>query len=238
MQFHPHINPIRAFAEDELTGSALTGYAARAAARELIASWEDALADGNMSNLVGDVDDVICRLQAFKNKALEQLPFANGGLAGQPVAHWRERLADAGVSVLELEPNRTRWTFTGARLVGRPEGYLYVRDAVVEAVMVHLPEGGYALTPRQMAKARAHELAREVDGTGWCLLADRNVFGDLVHLVSKHRDRTLALRCDKPYHDFLRQCAKAEAYAHDHKETPLLTGAPPAELVVRPLRMN
>lgn len=238
MQFDPYIKPIRTFAENELTGGALSGYAARAAARELVASWEDALADGNISNLVGDVDDVICRLQAFKNKALEQLPFANGGLAGQSVAHWLERLAEAGVSVFEMEPNRTRWSFTGARLVGKPEGYQYVRDAVVEAVRVHLPEGGYALTPMQMAKARAHTLARNIEGTGWCLLADRNVFGDLVHLVSTQRDRTLALRCDKPYHDFLRQCAKAEAYAHDHKETPLPTGVQPAELVVRPLRMN
>lgn len=54
-------------------GADLAGYAAQAAARELVDNWADALLDRTSGHLAGDIDDVISVLIAFKNRATEIL---------------------------------------------------------------------------------------------------------------------------------------------------------------------
>jgi hypothetical protein len=56
----------------------LIGYAAQAAARELVKSWSDAVRDGNTANLLADVDEVIATLAAFKEQAKRILPSMDG----------------------------------------------------------------------------------------------------------------------------------------------------------------
>jgi hypothetical protein len=56
----------------------LIGYAAQAAARELVKSWSDAVRDGNTANLLADVDKVIATLAAFKEQAKRILPSMDG----------------------------------------------------------------------------------------------------------------------------------------------------------------
>jgi hypothetical protein len=60
-----------------LFGADLPGYAARAAAKELVENWIAAVADGNSDKFLADVDQVISTLTKFKEKAQSILPAAN-----------------------------------------------------------------------------------------------------------------------------------------------------------------
>ncbi|MBK3780295.1 hypothetical protein G3A43_08495 [Paraburkholderia aspalathi] len=232
MKYDPVINTLRDFVQTGL-GNHLAGYAARAAGQELLESWESALADGNKGNLANDIDKVIEQLQVLKAKALEELPLANDGLAGKPLEHWKQLLADQGITVYcSGLPRRQTSGFRFTGMAG--SDFVEERSAVIEAVKRYLPEGGYAFTPLQLATARVHPLAVSLGSTGWVMLADLNTFGQVVYLVSEHRDRSVAFPCDKPYHDFMRQRAWAENFAHERPETPQ-TPAEPAELVITPL---
>ncbi|MEX3983931.1 hypothetical protein AB4Y45_33640 [Paraburkholderia sp. EG287A] len=233
MSFDPTIINLRNFAQNEM-GSDLSTYSARGAIHELLESWEAALADGNKAQLAGDVDLVIEQLQKFKLKALALLPIANGGLEGKTLEEWKEKLAAIGVKVY-----RSGFEFrntSGFRFTGMNGGdYAEEHGAVIAAVKRYLPEGGYAFTPLQLARARIHSLATPLVGTGWLLLADSNTFGNVIYLVSQLRDISLAYECDKPYHDFMRQKAFAELYASEHPEKPNTVVAASAELVITPL---
>jgi hypothetical protein len=233
MKYDPVIDNLRVFVQTEL-GNHLAGYAARAAGQELLESWENALADGNNGKLADDVDQVIQRLQALKTKALEQLPLANDGLEGKSLEHWKQLLADQGITV--YRSGFSHRETSGSRFTGMAGAdYVDERKAVIEAVKRYLPEGGYAFTPLQLATARVHPLAEKLGSTGWVMLADLNTFGQVVYLVSEHHARSVAFPCDKPYHDFMRQRAWAEHFAHEKPEKPEAQAAEPAELVITPL---
>lgn len=60
-----------------LFGADLPGYAARAAAKELVENWIAAVADGNSDKLLPDVDQVITTLSKFKEQVQSILPAAN-----------------------------------------------------------------------------------------------------------------------------------------------------------------
>jgi len=105
------INELKHFVSSEINRKELIGYAAEAAAKELLVSWEAALLDGNEDTLVADVDEVIEKLQAFKAKARAVLPVINGGFAGVDKDVWLERLASAGVLLYEV-PESGSWGFT------------------------------------------------------------------------------------------------------------------------------
>jgi len=193
--------------------TSLQGYAARFAANELLGNWKEALTDGNTDDLVADIDDVIRRLQAFKAQAQATLPYVNGGHNPKAV-EWEMRLATLGIVVGE-SVEEGGWSFKGSIA----NGCRTRRQAVWAAVEQYLPDGGYALDSRQMAQARYAKLAQPIAATGWLLLADRNTFGNVVHLVSVSRDFAVAFRSKEPYHDYLRVQARAEGFAHAHKET-------------------
>jgi hypothetical protein len=55
----------------------LSGYAAQAAAKELVASWHDALSEASPDDLIGDLDDAIKLLIEFREHAATILPAAN-----------------------------------------------------------------------------------------------------------------------------------------------------------------
>lgn len=67
----------------------LSGYAAQAAVQVLIKNWEVALQEGWPHNLVADIDNVVAVLRDVQQKAREQLPLENGGLAGKSVEAWK-----------------------------------------------------------------------------------------------------------------------------------------------------
>lgn len=65
-------------AEGETFFSAdLHGYAAQAAAKELVENWITAVAEGNSDHLLADVDQVIAKLAKFKEQVQSILPAAN-----------------------------------------------------------------------------------------------------------------------------------------------------------------
>lgn len=109
------IEILTAHVNAELHGGELAGYAAQAAAKELLTNWRAALADGSADTLVHDVDQVIARLQAFRAEAVKELPVANGGLAGFTLAQWKTRLADRDVEIYPCPQHRiSRFGFTGS----------------------------------------------------------------------------------------------------------------------------
>jgi hypothetical protein len=160
---------------------------------------------------------VITRLRAFKEKAFGLLPVRNGGQGGKSIDEWRQQLAERAIEV--ASNGLAGWRFT------RQHGADYVmeRDAVFAAVKRNLPEGGYVPNAQQMAKARAQSQKCEVGGTGWLLLD----LDDVVYLVSKSRDVTIAFPCEKPCQDFRRLRAYAQMYAYDYPE-PKTEAAPAA----------
>lgn len=97
-------------AEGETYFSAdLAGYAAQAAAKELVESWVTAVAEGHSDHLVTDVDQVIAKLSKFKEQVQSILPEANviengwAPIAGamtdkQYVAHRGSRCPSCGSS--------------------------------------------------------------------------------------------------------------------------------------------
>ena len=128
------IDNLRAYANDDLCGSELAGYAARAAALELLTNWEAAVSDGSKDNLVGEVDLVIARLQKFREEAAKELPVANGGLAGFSLAQWKIRLADRDIEIYPCPQHRiSRYGFTG----GEDADYTSEDDAIKAAVAHH-----------------------------------------------------------------------------------------------------
>lgn len=87
----------------------------------------------------------------------------------------------------------------------------------------------------QMARMRAHPVARELEETGWLILADLNVCGDVVYLVSKYRDVAMEFPHGKPYHEHLRAYCTASIHAQSNPEK-----APEAakeDLVIVPLQV-
>lgn len=82
LECHVGLQPGAAL-EGDLTPADLSGFAAQAALKELLANWREALADECQGNLVGDIDDVVAYLQAFKAKAQAVLPREYGGLGEQ-----------------------------------------------------------------------------------------------------------------------------------------------------------
>ncbi|WP_157639726.1 hypothetical protein [Burkholderia ubonensis] len=102
------------FAQNELHGGDLSGYAATHAALVLLDNWQDALKDGSKDNLVQDVDKVIARLQTFRAEAVKALPAENGGLAGRSLADWKERLAKRRIEIYPCPQHRIgRYGYTG-----------------------------------------------------------------------------------------------------------------------------
>lgn len=81
------------------------------------------------------------------------------------------------------------------------------------------------------AKIRNHIRARP-SVNGWVVMDDRNFTGNTVYLVSRYRDFGIAFHHEEPYHDHLRACHQAGAYAEMHVES---APAPTSELVVKPL---
>lgn len=125
------IGSLRRYAEQDLHGTDLRGYAARDAAKVLLVNWEDAIADGNKDNLVADIDLVIDYLRQFQREARTNLPLVNGGLGGYAAEYWLDKLAEENISVYEVESgNPGYFSFTGSNAnLFRSE-----EDAVVAAV--------------------------------------------------------------------------------------------------------
>jgi len=120
------------FAQTELHGGDLTGYAARDAALVLLGNWQDALQDGSKDDLLQDVDRVIARLQKFRAEAARQLPVVNGGLNGISLDEWKVRLAKKGVEIYPCPQHRiARFGFTGS------EDSDYLEEDVVAAAVAH-----------------------------------------------------------------------------------------------------
>ncbi|ENZ77734.1 MULTISPECIES: hypothetical protein [Ralstonia] len=62
---------------ETLFGADLSGYAAHAAAKELVENWITAVADVSSDHLLADVDQVIATLAKFKEQVQSILPAAN-----------------------------------------------------------------------------------------------------------------------------------------------------------------
>jgi hypothetical protein len=108
------IDTLRAFANGEMCGTDLAGYAARDAAEVLMADWESAVDEDSGDPLISDVDQVIARLQRFRDAAAKELPVANGGLAGFSLAQWKIRLSDRDIEIYPCPQHRiSRFGFTG-----------------------------------------------------------------------------------------------------------------------------
>ena len=108
------IKTLREFAQNDLHGGDLTGYAARDASLVLLDSWQDALKDGSKEDLAQDIDRVIARLMNFREEAVKALPTENGGLAGRTLDDWKERLAKKHVEIYPCPQHRIgRYGYTG-----------------------------------------------------------------------------------------------------------------------------
>jgi hypothetical protein len=126
------IKTLTDFANNELHGGDLTGYAARDAANSLLENWQAALSDGSKDHLLSDIDKVIARLQTFRSEAAKQLPVVNGGLAGVSLEEWKERLAKKRVDIYPCPQHRiARFGFTGC------EDSDYLEEEVVAAAVAH-----------------------------------------------------------------------------------------------------
>lgn len=111
----------------------LSGYAAQAAVQVLIKNWEVALQEGWPHNLVADIDNVVAVLRDVQQKAREQLPLENGGLAGKSVEVWKALLEDIDVSVYEAEDLPGQFGYTGCDA----DDYLSEEEAVNAAVLAN-----------------------------------------------------------------------------------------------------
>jgi len=126
------IKTLTEFANTELHGGDLAGYAARDAANALLENWQAALSDGSKDDLLSDIDKVIARLQTFRAEAAKQLPVVNGGLAGVSLEEWKERLAKKRVEIYPCPQHRiARFGFTGC------EDSDYLEEEVVAAAVAH-----------------------------------------------------------------------------------------------------
>ncbi len=126
------IKTLTDFAQTELHGGNLTGYAARDAALVLLGSWQDALVEGSKEDLLADIDRVIARLQKFRTEAANHLPVVNGGLNGMPLDEWKVRLEKKGVEIYPCPQHRiARYGFTGS------EDSDYLEEEVVAAAVAH-----------------------------------------------------------------------------------------------------
>ncbi|GBG14823.1 quinolinate synthase A [Novimethylophilus kurashikiensis] len=74
------------------------------------------------------------------------------------------------------------------------------------------------LNSRQMAIVRNHPHTQAVKDTGWLLLADRNMCGNRIFIVSEHRDIAVTFEHEEPYADHMRSYIKATEYAKENPE--------------------
>jgi hypothetical protein len=126
------IKTLTIFAQTELHGGNLTGYAARDAALVLLGNWQDALVDGSKEDLLTDVDRVIAHLQKFREEAAKHLPVVNGGLNSISLDEWKIRLEKKGVEIYPCPQHRiARYGFTGC------EDSDYLEEEVVAAAVAH-----------------------------------------------------------------------------------------------------
>jgi hypothetical protein len=126
------IKTLTTFAQTELHGGDLTGYAARDAALVLLGNWQDTLVDGSKDDLVTDIDKVIARLQTFRAEAAKHLPVVNGGLNGISLDEWKVKLEKKGVEIYPCPQHRiARYGFTGS------EDSNYLEEEVVAAAVAH-----------------------------------------------------------------------------------------------------
>lgn len=82
------ISALRAVVDPKNAGhvlsSSLAGDAVRALAAVMLSSWEDALRDGNQSNLLIDFERIVGEVQTLRNCYAALLPQANIGTAALP----------------------------------------------------------------------------------------------------------------------------------------------------------
>lgn len=81
----------------------LCGHAAVEASEVLLRNWVSAIEDDFKGDLISDVDQVIENLKVFKQHAQAVLPVQNGGLGGESLKTWQDRLDEIGVSVYQVE---------------------------------------------------------------------------------------------------------------------------------------
>lgn len=125
------IKTLSNFAQNELHGGDLSGYAATHAALVLLDNWQDAFKDGSKDNLVLDVDKVIARLQKFREEAVKALPTENGGLSGRSLSDWKEHLAKKRVEIYPCPQHRIgRYGYTGCE----DSDYVGEEEAIKAAV--------------------------------------------------------------------------------------------------------
>ncbi|MBV7542033.1 hypothetical protein [Acidovorax sp. sic0104] len=98
----------------------------------LVDAWIAKLATGSELDLVSDVDSVILRLKSFKAKARRALPIANGGFQGEEAAVWKQALAQADITVSQLDGTDV-WGFSSSAA----EGYDTEDDALNAALQAH-----------------------------------------------------------------------------------------------------
>lgn len=128
------LETLREYSKTELRTSDLVGFAAHDAEKVLLDNWTRAIADGSKEHLPNDIDQLISRLQAFRAEAVKQLPVANGGLAGLPLEHWKNRLAGREVFVYPCPHFRVGYFgFDGCDAAD----YRSEDDAIIAAVAHH-----------------------------------------------------------------------------------------------------
>lgn len=110
----------------------LCGDAARSASKRLLENWNDAIQDDFKGDLISDVDQVIENLRAFKQHIQAILPVQNGGLGGEPLKTWHDRLSEIGVSIYEVEDMQC-YGFTDCE-----DEYDSEVDATVAAIQAYL----------------------------------------------------------------------------------------------------
>lgn len=128
------IETIRTYVESNSHGADLAGYAAQDAERVLVENWARAVADGSKDPLLEDIDQVISRLQLFRDEAAKHLPVANGGLASISLDAWKIRLKNMDVEIYPCPQHRiSRYGFTGCD----DADYTSEADAIRAAVAHH-----------------------------------------------------------------------------------------------------
>lgn len=129
-----NIETIRTYVETNSHGADLAGYAAQDAERVLLENWSRAVADGSKDPLLEDVDQVISRLQLFREEAAKHLPVANGGLASISLDAWKVRLQNMDVEIYPCPQHRiSRYGFTGCE----DADFTSEADAIKAAVAHH-----------------------------------------------------------------------------------------------------
>lgn len=82
----------------------LAGFAAGAAAKELLVNWSAALSDGSTDNLLADIDNVVEFLSAFRSRAAAILPGQNIGTGPRTLYNPGAELSEIHASLDGLHP--------------------------------------------------------------------------------------------------------------------------------------